>query len=140
MYSDECDVSKLVRLRTEVKEEFKKQGLQLTYMPFFIKAASRALQEFPELNALIDEKSESADIKKEHNISLAMDTPGGLVVPNIKNVQNLSVIDVAKELNRLQEHGKKSSISPNDLFGGTFSISNIGIVSCLLFHFILFFF
>lgn len=98
-------------------------------MPFFIKAVSRALVQFPELNALIDEKSESVEIKKEHNISLAMDTPGGLVVPNIKNVQNLSVLDIARELNRLQAFGKKSSLSLNDLTGGTFSISNIGIVS-----------
>lgn len=99
-------------------------------MPFFIKAISRALLQYPELNALVNEKSECVDVKKEHNISLAMDTLEGLVVPNIKNVQNLSVFDIAKELNRLQALGKKSSIPPNDLTGGTFSISNIGIVSC----------
>lgn len=118
-----------MKLRTEVKDAFKSQGLSLSYMPFFIKAISRALLEYPELNAWVDEKTESVDIRKEHNIALAMDTPGGLVVPNIKNVQNLSVVDIAKELNRLQALGKKSSIPLNDLIGGTFSLSNIGIVS-----------
>ncbi|KAJ8670626.1 hypothetical protein QAD02_001885 [Eretmocerus hayati] len=128
VYSDECNVSKLVRLRTEVKSAFESKGLSLSYMPFFIKAVSQALLQFPELNAVIDEKTESTNIKKEHNISLAMDTPGGLVVPNIKNVQNLDIIGIARELNRLQEFGKRSSLSPNDLSGGTFSVSNIGIV------------
>ncbi|XP_014204216.1 lipoamide acyltransferase component of branched-chain alpha-keto acid dehydrogenase complex, mitochondrial [Copidosoma floridanum] len=128
VYSDDCDVTKLVKLRAEVKEAFQRQGLALSYMPFFLKAISRALLQYPELNALVNEEAESVDIKKEHNISLAMDTPGGLVVPNIKNVQNMCIVDIAKELNRLQALGKKASIPPKDLMGGTISISNIGIV------------
>ncbi|XP_001606109.2 lipoamide acyltransferase component of branched-chain alpha-keto acid dehydrogenase complex, mitochondrial isoform X2 [Nasonia vitripennis] len=128
VYSDEYDVSKLVKLRAELKEAFANESLSLSYMPFFLKAVSQALQRYPELNAWIDEKNEGVDIRKEHNISLAMDTPGGLVVPNIKNVQDLSILEIAKELNRLQALGKKASIPLADLTAGTFSLSNIGIV------------
>lgn len=98
-------------------------------MPFLAKAASRALEQCPELNAWLDEGSQTLRILNNHNIGIAMDTPEGLVVPNIKNVQNLSVIAIAKELNRLQELGKQASIPLDDLTDTTFSLSNIGVVS-----------
>ncbi|XP_043283647.1 lipoamide acyltransferase component of branched-chain alpha-keto acid dehydrogenase complex, mitochondrial [Venturia canescens] len=128
VYSDECDVTKLVLYRSEVKDHMKEQGISLSFMPFFIKAASRALHEFPRLNSWLDESSQTLKLLKEHNISIAMDTPDGLVVPNIKNVENLSISEIAKELNRLQELGKKCSIPLGDICGGTFSLSNIGVV------------
>lgn len=128
-YSDDCEVTKLIRCREEVKDALKKEGISLTYMPFFVKAASEALKQFPHLNGWLDEESESVKMVEHHNISIAMDTPQGLVVPNIKNVQNLSIVDIAKELNRLQELGKKSSIPLNDISAGTFCLSNIGTVS-----------
>lgn len=127
-YSDDCEVTKLIRCREEVKDALKKEGISLTYMPFFVKAASEALKQFPHLNGWLDEESESVKMVEHHNISIAMDTPQGLVVPNIKNVQNLSIVDIAKELNRLQELGKKSSIPLNDISAGTFCLSNIGTI------------
>lgn len=128
LYSDELEVSKLIELRTEIKDDFKALGINLTYMPFFLKAISQALLKYPELNAWIDEKCEGSKIVKEHNIGVAMDTPGGLIVPNVKSVQNLSITEIAKELNRIQECGKKCALSSRDLADGTFSFSNIGIV------------
>jgi 2-oxoisovalerate dehydrogenase E2 component (dihydrolipoyl transacylase) len=98
-------------------------------MPFFIKAASRALEQYPKLNAWLDEENQSLRVFDNHNIGIAMDTADGLVVPNIKNVQNLDVYAIAKELNRLQELGKRTSFSLSDLTDATFSLSNIGIVS-----------
>ena len=118
-----------MRFREEVKDALKLEGISLTYMPFFLKAASKALEQFPHLNAWLEEESQSIKMIEQHNISIAMDTPEGLVVPNIKNVQNLTILDIAKELNRLQELGKKSSIPLCDITGGTFCLSNIGIVS-----------
>uniref|UniRef100_A0AC34FTQ5 2-oxoacid dehydrogenase acyltransferase catalytic domain-containing protein n=1 Tax=Panagrolaimus sp. ES5 TaxID=591445 RepID=A0AC34FTQ5_9BILA len=66
-----------------------------------------------------------------HNICLAIDTPGGLVVPNIKNCEQKTIWDIAEDLKRLQEDGKKQKIRPEDLSGGTFTLSNIGAVSFL---------
>lgn len=128
VYSDECNVNRLMDYRNEVKDSVKEQGISLSLMPFFIKAASRALEKVPQLNAWLDEENQTLRIQKMHNIGIAMDTPEGLIVPNIKNVQDLDIIEIAKQLNRLQELGRKSSIPLNDLSNATFSLSNIGVV------------
>ncbi|KAL0104996.1 hypothetical protein PUN28_016552 [Cardiocondyla obscurior] len=128
VYSDECNVDQVIRYRNEVKGHLAERNIFLTYLPFFIKAASRALDQCPELNAWLDEESQTLRLLDNHNIGVAMDTPEGLVVPNIKNVQNLSVLAIARELNRLQECGKKATISSADLADTTFSLSNIGVV------------
>ena len=128
VYSDECTVSKLMDYRNEVKDSLKGQGISLSLMPFLIKAASRALEKVPQLNAWLDEENQTIRIVENHNIGIAMDTAEGLVVPCIKNVQALSIVEIAKELNRLQELGKRASIPLNDLTDTTFSLSNIGVV------------
>lgn len=71
-------------------------------------------------------------MKAAHNIGFAMDSPDGLIVPNIKHVENLSVLEVAEEMQRLMGLGEKSKLGTNDITGGTFSLSNIGSVSRLL--------
>lgn len=131
MYSDECNVNRVMHCRNEVKDELGKLGVSLTLMPFFIKAASRALQQYPNLNAWLNEEDQTLRVIDNHNIGVAMDTADGLVVPNIKNVQSLSILEIAKELNRLQELGKKTSIQLSDLTDTTFSLSNIGVVSSI---------
>ncbi|XP_076243967.1 dihydrolipoamide branched chain transacylase E2 [Calliopsis andreniformis] len=128
VYSDECTVNKLMDYRNDVKDSLKEQGVSLTLMPFFVKAASRALEEMPQLNAWLDEENQTIRVMESHNIGIAMDTPEGLVVPNIKNVQKLSILEIAKELNRLQELGKRAAIPLSDLTDTTFSLSNIGVV------------
>ncbi|XP_050579939.1 lipoamide acyltransferase component of branched-chain alpha-keto acid dehydrogenase complex, mitochondrial [Bombus affinis] len=128
VYSDECNVNRLMDYRNEVKDSVKEQGVSLSLMPFFIKAASRALEKIPQLNAWLDDENQTLRIQKRHNIGIAMDTPEGLIVPNIKNVQDLDIIEIAKQLNRLQELGRKSSIPLDDLSNTTFSLSNIGVV------------
>ncbi|XP_031850144.2 dihydrolipoamide branched chain transacylase E2 isoform X1 [Nomia melanderi] len=128
VYSDECTVDKLMECRSQVKDSLKERGVALSMMPFFIKAASKALEGVPRLNAWQDEGSQAIRVLKSHNIGIAMDTPEGLIVPNIKNVQRLSLVEVARELNRLQELGRKSSIPPNDLANTTFTLSNIGVI------------
>ncbi|KAK6013855.1 2-oxo acid dehydrogenase acyltransferase, partial [Ostertagia ostertagi] len=118
----------LIAVRKELKELAKERNVKLSYMPFFIKAASLALLEYPSLNASVDEKLENVIYKASHNICLAMDTPGGLVVPNIKNCEQRSILEIAAELQRLQEDGKRERIAREDLAGGTFTISNIGTI------------
>ncbi|XP_014471634.1 PREDICTED: lipoamide acyltransferase component of branched-chain alpha-keto acid dehydrogenase complex, mitochondrial isoform X2 [Dinoponera quadriceps] len=128
VYSDECNVNQVMHCRNEVRGELEKLGVSLTLMPFFIKAASRALQQYPELNAWLNEADQTLRVIDNHNIGVAMDTPDGLVVPNIKNVQSLSILEIAKELNRIQELGKQTAIPLADLADTTFSLSNIGMI------------
>lgn len=123
-------MTKLIEFRNNVKDILKKEeNISLSFLPFIIKALSKALEKYPRLNAWLDEDSQSLKVFKNHNVSIAMDTPNGLVVPNIKNVQNQSIVEIARELNRIQLLGEKSSFSIDDLNGGTISLSNIGIVS-----------
>ncbi|KAF9941634.1 hypothetical protein BGZ67_004465 [Mortierella alpina] len=114
--------------KTPEKYNFKK----VSYMPIFIKALSIALEDYPVLNACVvdgdDASSAKLKYRASHNIGVAMDTPNGLVVPNIKNVQNLSVLEIASELARLQEAGKKNQIPMADLRDGTLSLSNVGMI------------
>ncbi|KAL7855219.1 hypothetical protein SRHO_G00174090 [Serrasalmus rhombeus] len=127
-YKDEVDLTRLVRLRSELKGVAESRGVRLSYMPFFIKAASLGLLHFPVLNASVDEACQNITYKAAHNIGLAMDTPQGLLVPNVKNVQMLSVFEIAVELNRLQTSGASGQLSTADLTGGTFTLSNIGSI------------
>ncbi|RUS26600.1 2-oxoacid dehydrogenases acyltransferase-domain-containing protein [Jimgerdemannia flammicorona] len=107
---------------------------KISYMPIFIKSLSVALADYPIVNSqvLADDPSDVNTIKLRyraaHNIGVAMDTPGGLVVPNIKYVQQKSVLDIACDLHRLQELGKRNAIPPADFKDGTVTLSNIGTV------------
>ncbi|XP_055546772.1 lipoamide acyltransferase component of branched-chain alpha-keto acid dehydrogenase complex, mitochondrial [Wyeomyia smithii] len=127
-YSDEIDVSKLVSMRESLKEEALAQGVKLTFTPFFVKAASIALKQFPILNSSFDAANESLIYKSYHNISIAMQTPQGLVVPNVKNVERKSILEIAVDLGALQERGLAGHLTPGDFANGTFSLSNIGMV------------
>ncbi|KTF89291.1 hypothetical protein cypCar_00033504 [Cyprinus carpio] len=127
-YKDEVDLSLLIRLRSELKGLAESRGVKLSYMPFFIKAASLALLHFPILNSSLDENCTNITYKAAHNIGLAMDTSQGLLVPNVKNVQMLSVFEIAVELNRLQTLGAAGQLGTTDLTGGTFTLSNIGSI------------
>lgn len=127
-YCDEVDLTELVRLREELKPVASARGIKLSFMPFFIKAASLGLLQFPILNASVDESCQKVTYKASHNIGVAMDTQQGLIVPNVKSVQVRSVVDIAAELNRLQRLGAQGQLSTADLTGGTFTLSNIGSI------------
>ncbi|XP_061894331.1 lipoamide acyltransferase component of branched-chain alpha-keto acid dehydrogenase complex, mitochondrial [Entelurus aequoreus] len=127
-YCDEVDLSRLSALRAELKSVAEGRGVKLSFMPFFIKAASLSLAHFPILNASLDESCQNITYKASHNIGVAMDTSLGLLVPNVKNVQLLSVFDVAQEVNRLQGLGTAGQLGTADMTGGTFSLSNIGSI------------
>ncbi|CAF4668117.1 unnamed protein product [Rotaria sp. Silwood1] len=125
-YSDEYDMTQLVKLRKQLKKQNK--DIKMSYLPFIIKACSQALHKYPILNAHVDSKCENITYKGSHNIGIAMDTKDGLLVPNIKNVQQLSINQISNELTRLQQLGKAGKLSTDDLTGGTFSLSNIGAI------------
>ncbi|GLV42956.1 Dihydrolipoamide branched chain transacylase E2 [Carabus blaptoides fortunei] len=128
VYHDEICVTNLVKLKQTLNAKMSEINVKLTYMPFFIKAVSNALSKYPVLNSKIDDKQDNIIYYNSHNIGVAMDTPGGLAVPVIKNVQSKTLLEITKELNRLQELGKNLKFTPADLSDGTFTISNIGAI------------
>lgn len=126
--SDELCMDKLISLRTSLKAEFESLGVKLSYLPFFIKALSLAIQKYPILNSRLNDQANELTYVHAHNIGIAVDGKLGLMVPNIKNVQALSLFEVAKELARLIEAARDGKLSSNDLKDGTISISNIGAI------------
>ena len=127
-YCDEIDIGKLVNIRKNLKASCAERGIKLSYMPFFVKACSMALTQYPVINSHLNPVEETMTYKADHNIGVAMDTAHGLLVPNIKKVQLLSVFEIAQELNRLQELGYAGKLGDKDLKGGTFALSNIGSI------------
>ncbi|ETK92490.1 hypothetical protein F441_04276 [Phytophthora nicotianae CJ01A1] len=127
-YADEIRMDALYELRKELKPLAESRGVKLSFMPFIIKAASLALKHYPMLNATVNESETELTLVAAHNISVAMDTPTGLIVPNVKNVQAKSIMEIAEDLNRLQQLAVAGKLAPSDLTGGTFSISNIGSI------------
>lgn len=127
-FCDEYKMDSLIELRSQIKNLIKERGIKISYMPFLIKACSMALHSYPILNAYVDEKCENIIYKAAHNIGIAIDTPDGLIVPNIKSVETKSIFEIAQDLNKLQMLASSSKLSPNELTGGTFTISNIGSV------------
>ncbi|CAD5214327.1 unnamed protein product [Bursaphelenchus xylophilus] len=127
-YNDEYTADALVDFRHQLKSEAKRRNIKLTYMPIILKATSAALTDFPQLNAQADAGHKNIIYKANHNICVAMDTPGGLVVPNIKFCEQKNIWEIAADLNRLLESGQKQQIQREDLLNGTFTLSNIGII------------
>ncbi|KAI8258276.1 Lipoamide acyltransferase component of branched-chain alpha-keto acid dehydrogenase complex [Colletotrichum sp. SAR11_239] len=139
LYADEVDFSSLVQLRTRLNRvltsapELGADGVaKLSYLPFIIKAVSLALYQYPILNARVDldastpASKPSLVMRSQHNIGVAMDTPSGLLVPVIRNVGALNILSIAKELARLQKAAFAGKLTPQDLGGGTITVSNIG--------------
>ncbi|WP_199529103.1 dihydrolipoyllysine-residue acetyltransferase [Pseudoalteromonas sp. bablab_jr010] len=127
-FCDEIDLTKLIAMRSELKEQYKQQGVKLTMMPFFIKALSLAIKQFPVLNSQVNDDCSELTYFDDHNIGMAVDSKIGLLVPNIKSCQSKSIVDVANEVTRLTEAARDGRVSPDDLKGGTISISNIGAI------------
>ena len=127
-YADEVDMTRLIALRAKLKDSYAKQGVRLTMMPFFIKALSLAIKQFPILNSQVNNDCSELHYLANHNIGMAVDSPTGLLVPNIKNVQDLSIIAIAEESNRLIEQAREGRSSPNDLKDGTITVSNVGAI------------
>lgn len=122
----EADVTTLVLWRNKVKDQFlAKYGEKLTYMPAFIEATARALAEFPMVNASVDENR--IILRKHINIGIAVAKPdGNLIVPVIKNAEEKNLVGITKSLNGLADAARRNKLSPDDIQGGSFSITNFG--------------
>ncbi|MDR6555382.1 dihydrolipoamide acetyltransferase family protein [Paenibacillus qinlingensis] len=130
---DEIDVSALVALRTRTKPLAEKKGVKLTYLPFIVKALVAACRQFPVMNAMIDEEKQEIVYKKYYNIGIATDTDNGLLVPVIHDADRKNVWSVAAAIKDLAVRGREGKLSPNEMKGGTISITNIGSVGGMFF-------
>ena len=126
--SDEVSMDALIETRRKLQPEFEQLGIKLTFMPFFIKALSLALQQFPVINARVNSDCSAITYFDDHNIGMAVDSKIGLVVPNIKRVNTLSLMEIARECHRLVELAREGRLRPTELSGGTVTISNIGVL------------
>ncbi|MEW6722441.1 MAG: dihydrolipoamide acetyltransferase family protein [Candidatus Micrarchaeota archaeon] len=125
---DYCDVTKLSDLRAKEKKNFEPKGVKLTFLPFIVKAVAIALKEMPMFNAHFDDQKNQIVIKKQHNIGIAVDTPEGLLVPVIRDVDRRSIVEIAQEIEHLAVAARERKIKLEEMKGGTFTITNIGSV------------
>lgn len=131
-FVEECDVSALMELRQRLKEPAREQGVNLTFLPFIIKAAVTALKRHPSLNATFDEAAQEIVTRRYYNIGVATATPSGLVVPVVKNAGDRSLLDLAREIERLAEDARGGRLKLEDVTGSTFTITSLGQKSGLL--------
>ncbi|GAC32789.1 dihydrolipoyllysine-residue acetyltransferase [Paraglaciecola polaris] len=126
--SEEIQMDALMALRAQLKEDFAEQGVKLSFMPFFIKALSMALKAFPTINSQVNDDCTELTYFHDHNIGMAVDGKLGLMVPNIKGVQDMSIFEIATRASELIEQARQGRLKATDLTGGTVSISNIGVL------------
>lgn len=123
---DDADITDLEAFRKSQTIETEKQGFKLTMLAFMIKACVTALRHFPQFNASLDKSGESLIVKKYYHIGVAVDTPGGLVVPVVRDADRKGVFDLARELAEISKLAKDGKLKAGDMQGGTFSISSLG--------------
>ncbi|MBE0440253.1 MAG: dihydrolipoyllysine-residue acetyltransferase [Gammaproteobacteria bacterium] len=123
---DEADITELEEFRKENKDMAAKRGVNLTPLVFIIKAVVASLKMFPEFNASLSEDKQSLILKNYYNIGVAVDTPNGLMVPVIKDVDKKGFLELAGELGEISQRAREGTLTAKDLQGGTFSISSLG--------------
>lgn len=125
-YSDEVDVTALEALREDLKSAIADPDLKLTVLTPVMKALALAVRQYPVLNSRVNEDCTEVTYLADINIGMAADTPSGLLVPNVKRVQDLSMVELAREIDRLTTQARSGKLGQDDMRGGTISISNIG--------------
>jgi pyruvate dehydrogenase E2 component (dihydrolipoamide acetyltransferase) len=123
---DEADITELEEFRQENKQMAKDRGVNLTPLVFIMKAVVACLKAYPEFNASLSEDKESLILKEYYNIGVAVDTPNGLMVPVIKDVDKKGFLELAGELGDISQRAREGALSAKDMQGGTFSISSLG--------------
>ena len=120
---DEADITQLNEHRKELNT---KKKTKLTFLPFLMKAAIKVLREMPKFNSSLDNEEENLVIKNYYNIGIAVDTPSGLVVPVVKDVDKKTIYELSEELIDLSQRARNKKLKPNEMTGGTFTISSLG--------------
>ena len=128
---DEADVSGLLAERAKMRETGEREGVRITILPFIMKAVAGALPRHPALNASLDEEREEIVRRKRVDVGMAVDAEDGLVVPVVRNADAKSVIELAREIDRLSAAARDGTLAPGDQTGGTFTISSVGSIGGL---------
>jgi pyruvate dehydrogenase E2 component (dihydrolipoamide acetyltransferase) len=128
---DEVDMTELVLLREAFKGSAEKRGVKLTFLPFVIKAVIPALREFPYVNSTLDEASGEIVLKKRYNLGIATDTPGGLLVPVLKDADKKDIFELSAEIERLAGMARTAELERDEVQGSTFTITNLGSIGGL---------
>jgi len=123
---DAADITDLDDLRKEVKKEGAEKGINVTFLPFLMKALSIVLKEMPEFNSSLDHTNQNLVLKNYYHLGVAVDTPSGLTVPVVRDVDQKSVFELSEELMDLSARARDKKLKPDELKGGTFSISSLG--------------
>ena len=125
-HNDEADITELDPYRRELDTAAKAEGYRVTLLAFLMKAAVSALRQFPEVNSSLSPEKDSLILKRYHHIGIAVDTPGGLVVPVIRDVGAKGITELSKELGEVSKKARDGKLSPADMSGGSFTISSLG--------------
>ena len=131
-YVEELDATELVRLRKQLLQSSQGKKVRLTYLPFFMKAAVSGLREFPLLNSSLDEEQGVIQLKKYYNIGIATNTPNGLIVPVVKEVDKKDLLQLAQEIAQLSKAAVEGKTRLEDLKAGTFTITSLGALGGVL--------
>jgi pyruvate dehydrogenase E2 component (dihydrolipoamide acetyltransferase) len=123
---DDADITELEELRVALNKENEKAGIKLTMLAFLMKASVAAMQKYPTFNASLDASGENLVLKKYFHIGFAADTPNGLVVPVVRDVDKKGVLQIAQETSELAKKARDGKLGPADMSGGCFSISSLG--------------
>jgi pyruvate dehydrogenase E2 component (dihydrolipoamide acetyltransferase) len=125
-YVDECDVGALIALKDRAKPHAERAGVKLTFLPFIIKAVVAALKRHPRLNSVVDDAQHEMVLRKNYDIGIAAATDAGLMVPVLREADRLSLVDIARELERLGNLARSGKIQKEDLGGSSFTVSSLG--------------
>ena len=123
---DEADITELDAYRKELKTEVVKQGLKITFLPFLMKAVAIVLKEMPEFNSSLDHTGQNLVLKNYYHLGIAVDTPSGLTVPVVRDVDKKSIIDLSADLMDLSTRARDKKLKPAEMKGGTFTLSSLG--------------
>jgi pyruvate dehydrogenase E2 component (dihydrolipoamide acetyltransferase) len=128
---DEADVTNLMAIRESLREIGQREGVKITVLPFLLQAVVTALRNHPAMNASLDEERGEIVRKKHYDIGIAVDTEDGLVVPVIRNAGDRTIVELAREIERLSEGARAGKLPLSDLAGGTFTVTSIGSIGGL---------
>ena len=123
---DNADITDLDNYRKKLKTQAAEKDIKVTFLPFLMKAATIVLKEMPEFNSSLDHTDKNLVLKNYYHLGIAVDTPSGLTVPVVRDVDQKSIIDLSSELMDLSSRAREKKLKPNEIMGGTFTISSLG--------------